>query len=390
MPSPKAAPIGRRVRVRNVATGDDLADSDRVGALLRPVVDARLEGLLLLALSGAAGRQGARSGAVGPGDLLPPRRHAAVRRRPDLSAPGSSRRGSSTRRSATTGGTCSSARFAAPTTTTSCTSSISATPRSRPSPRRSSRSSKRSTPNTRRSATTRRASTCAPTRTRRTAGSSPSISKTPSPAPGRSWFPSSRTRSKTPRSSAAASSIHSLVDVQSRIQLFGLDGALEGDIPLPGVGAVSASVRTIGSVRRLVHVQLAAVAGDGLSLRPRVAIAHGVRGAAAADRRVAVRDARDVCDVEGRHARAVLPDEQEGPAAATAATRRCSTDTAASRSACCPSIDPTCRRGSSSAACSSRSTCAAAPSTARRGTRRGISRRSRTCSTTSSRSPSTW
>jgi prolyl oligopeptidase len=33
--------------------------------------------------------------------------------------------------------------------------------------------------------------------------------------------------------------IHSLVDVQSRIQMFGLDGALEGDIPLPGVGAVS-------------------------------------------------------------------------------------------------------------------------------------------------------
>jgi len=34
--------------------------------------------------------------------------------------------------------------------------------------------------------------------------------------------------------------IHSLVDVQSRIQMFSLDGALEGDIPLPGVGAVSA------------------------------------------------------------------------------------------------------------------------------------------------------
>ena len=33
--------------------------------------------------------------------------------------------------------------------------------------------------------------------------------------------------------------VHSLVDVQSRIQLFGLDGAIEGDIPLPGVGAVS-------------------------------------------------------------------------------------------------------------------------------------------------------
>ena len=33
--------------------------------------------------------------------------------------------------------------------------------------------------------------------------------------------------------------VHLLVDVQSRIQLYGLDGAVEDDIPLPGVGAVS-------------------------------------------------------------------------------------------------------------------------------------------------------
>jgi prolyl oligopeptidase len=33
--------------------------------------------------------------------------------------------------------------------------------------------------------------------------------------------------------------IHSLIDVQSRIQLFSLDGAFQDDIPLPGVGAVS-------------------------------------------------------------------------------------------------------------------------------------------------------
>ncbi len=33
--------------------------------------------------------------------------------------------------------------------------------------------------------------------------------------------------------------IHSLVDVQSRIQLFSLDGALQDEVPLPGVGAVS-------------------------------------------------------------------------------------------------------------------------------------------------------
>ena len=73
------------------------------------------------------------------------------------------------------------------------------------SPRRSSRSSKRSTPNTRRSATIRRASICAPTRTRRTAASSRSISSTSSVTAGRSWCPNSRTRSRTPRSSAGAS-----------------------------------------------------------------------------------------------------------------------------------------------------------------------------------------
>jgi prolyl oligopeptidase len=33
--------------------------------------------------------------------------------------------------------------------------------------------------------------------------------------------------------------IHSLVDVQSRIQLFALDGSHEADVPLPGVGAVT-------------------------------------------------------------------------------------------------------------------------------------------------------
>ena len=78
------------LRVRNVATGEDLSDVVSLGALLGSVVDARLKGLLLLAVSRTAGRQGPRSRAVRPGHLLPPRRHAAVRRRPDLSAPGSS------------------------------------------------------------------------------------------------------------------------------------------------------------------------------------------------------------------------------------------------------------------------------------------------------------
>ena len=43
------------------------------------LVDEGREGLLLLALSRAAEEQGARGRALGPGALLPPRRHAAVR-----------------------------------------------------------------------------------------------------------------------------------------------------------------------------------------------------------------------------------------------------------------------------------------------------------------------
>ena len=49
-----------------------------VDAVLRHLVDQGLQGLLLLALSRAAAGQGARGRAVGPGALLPPRRHAAV------------------------------------------------------------------------------------------------------------------------------------------------------------------------------------------------------------------------------------------------------------------------------------------------------------------------
>ena len=163
----------------------------------------------------------------------------------------------------------------------------------------------------------------------------------------------SRTRSKTPRSSAGASSIHSLVDVQSRH---------------PVVHARRRARRTTCRCRASARCRISTdgrintTSGSRSARRcrrPRCIDTTSRRGSRmafeaprAADRRVAVRDARDVCDVQGRHARAVLSDLPRTGCRKTAATRRCSTDTAASRSACCPSIDPMCRRGSSWAACS--------------------------------------
>ncbi len=97
-------PIPGRVaaRVHDLGGGSRLADGARpqsldgpgperpaqVDALLRTQVDEGLEGFFLFALSGAARRQSSRSRAVGPGALLPPRRHAAIRRSADLRAQG--------------------------------------------------------------------------------------------------------------------------------------------------------------------------------------------------------------------------------------------------------------------------------------------------------------
>ncbi len=133
---------------------------------------------------------------------------------------------------------------------------------------------------------------------------------------GRSWCPSSRTRSRTRALVGGRIVVHSLVDVQSRLQLFALDGT-----PRSGDSRCRASARSPNSTGAPDDYDVwftfssPLVAGHGVSLRSRIAVADAVRGAAAADRRVAVRDARDVRDLEGRHARAVLPDQQERAAA---------------------------------------------------------------------------
>ena len=88
-------------------------------------------------------------------------------------------------------------------------------------------------------------------------------------------------------------------------------------------------------------------------------------------------------DVEGRHARSVLPRRSQGPRRPTASTRRCSTATAASASPAplLPRRDWA-RTGSTAAASTWSRTSAAAASTARAGTRprfgRSATRRSRT------------
>ena len=226
MRSPKGGADWETVRVRNVATRRGSRRRGRVGALLGAVVDARLEGLLLLAISGAAEAQGARSGALGPGRLLPPPRHAAVGRSADLSAAGSPvvdrQRDGQRRRPLRV----SDARIAAPTTTTSCTSSTSEyAAHAEHVGDRSSRLSKRSTPNSRRSATTSRASTCAATRTRRIAACIAIDLENPDPA---SWKVVVAEQPHPIEHAALIGGrvvVHHLVDVQSRLQVFGLDGS---------------------------------------------------------------------------------------------------------------------------------------------------------------------
>ena len=109
--------------------------------------------------------------------------------------------------------------------------------------------------------------------------------------------------------------VHYLQDVQSRVRVFALDGKLEGDIALPGVGTVSslegradAPDVWLGFSSPLVPATVYRCdPGDGASRR---------RSSRRCRRSTPpVRNPRAVCHLEGRHARAVLPDRAQGPRA---------------------------------------------------------------------------
>ena len=180
----RAAPTGRRSRCATSRPARTSPDEVQWMRFSEHLVDEGREGLLLLALSRAAEEQGARGRALGPGALLPPRRHAAVRRivlvyeRKDL--PGWIISGSVTE----------DGRYLldrdvrrARATRTGSTTPTSATRTRRTSTRRSSRSSRRDDAEYTPIGNAGLAcSICGPTRTRRTARSSRSTSRNPAPS----------------------------------------------------------------------------------------------------------------------------------------------------------------------------------------------------------------
>ena len=138
--------------------------------------------------------------------------------------------------------------------------------------------------------------------------------------------------------SAAGIVAQYLVDVQSRSALFDLDGSAARRDRAAGHRHGRRHQRTPGSPDDLVQLQLAAAAVDGLRVRSVASQSSAVRSGDAASRHRRLRDEGAVRDVEGRHARAVLPDARRRTCRSTAATRRCCTDTAGFRSARCRPI----------------------------------------------------
>ena len=58
-----------------------------------------------------------------------------------------------------------------------------------------------------------------------------------------------------------------LVDVQSRLMVFGLDGSQAGEIKLPGTGSLAGLSRPSGFEPDLLLVHVAALPGDGVLVR---------------------------------------------------------------------------------------------------------------------------
>ncbi len=106
-----------------------------------------------------------------------------------------------------------------------------------------------------------------------------------------------------------------LVDVQSRLRVFGLDGVEQPEIALPAVGTVSGIAGRCDEPDVWYLFSSPLAPGTVYRYDPDARHQRGVRGAGAADRHQRVRNARALCHVEGRHARAVVRDGAEGPAA---------------------------------------------------------------------------
>ena len=106
-----------------------------------------------------------------------------------------------------------------------------------------------------------------------------------------------------------------LVDVQSKLRLFGLDGADQGEIALPGigtVGALSGREDTPG-----VWYTFTSPLSPSTVFRydPATKTSTPFEPPPLPDRPERLRNQGDVRDLEGRHEGAVLPDREEGPSA---------------------------------------------------------------------------
>ena len=107
-----------------------------------------------------------------------------------------------------------------------------------------------------------------------------------------------------------------LKDVATRAYVFSLDGTLENEIALPGLGTRRRLRRPERFAVRVLHVQLAERAADDLPLRHRDAREQRLpRAERAGLRRGAVRDEAGVLSEQGRHADPDVPRLPQGPAA---------------------------------------------------------------------------
>ena len=250
--------------------GQGSVGRSEVDALLEHLVDEGQQGLLLLPLSGAAEEQGARGRAVGTRALLPSRRHAAVAGRARLRAKGSVRAGLST------GDVTEDGRYLLVTMFEGAGEPEPPVLRgSRPTRRRPTigaavkpviEGQRRGV--LRRSATRARRCTC---RSDKDAPNRKVIAvdlENPAAAAWKTIVPERKEAIESVAVIGGRIVAQYLVDVQSRLRLFGLDGTPQGERRAARGGHRRRDPRPRGRAGDLVQLQLAADAVDGLRVRP--------------------------------------------------------------------------------------------------------------------------